>query len=229
MLESLKVELRLKLRVYLMDDPNPESSPNINGAASLNLQPLVDKKGLQNAPDPRTQSLNGSESGASQQLVAGVVGAPRSAKFASCPEALKEEPFVVWRSETLADGRISKVPYNARSTGSKASSTNQETWSTFDKAMWALDNDPTLDGVGIVLHQGNNLACIDLDNKTNDPEVERLHQETIAYFDSYCERSPSGTGWHIWIYSDLEVTGRRKDNIEYYSVGRFMTLTCEVL
>jgi len=47
--------------------------------------------------------------------------------------------------------------------------------------------------------------------------VERLN--------SYTEKSPSGTGIHIFIKAKLPPGGRKKGDFECYESGRYLTMT----
>lgn len=149
-------------------------------------------------------------------------------------DELKREPrWCTWRSEPR-DGRWTKVPYNP-SDGTKASSTKSETWSSFQQAVHAYDTGE-YDGIGFFL--GDGFVGVDLDH-CRDPEtgeIDSCAQNIKASLPTYYwEVSPSGTGLHgigrggEWL-NDVE--GRRRGDVEIYSVGRYFTVTghrlCEV-
>jgi hypothetical protein len=109
-----------------------------------------------------------------------------------------------------------------------ASVTDATTWVDFNIAVQASKN---FDGVGFVLKKDGGYTIIDLDNKPEHPcTEEQLARHTKIYeaFDSYTERSTSGTGVHIIIKGKLP-SGVHRDNVEAYSDGRYMVCTGNVL
>ena len=133
--------------------------------------------------------------------------------------------FLVWKAEQR-DGRWTKVPYNSR--GGLGSSTNAQTWSRFDEAKEAYQyGDYT--GIGIAMSEP--LAGVDLDHCV-DPhtgEIAEWAKVIVRAFDSYTERSPSGTGLRILFEGTLPGPGLNRTvnncHIEIYDRGRFLTLT----
>lgn len=142
------------------------------------------------------------------------------------PAELRALPqWVNWRYEVV-DGRKTKVPYSP--TGKMASVTDPTTWVEFAIAVQAAKN---FDGVGFVLTKTSNLTIIDLDNKPDRPCTdEQLARQCKIYeaFDSYAERSTSGTGAHIIVRGTLP-SGVHRDNVEAYSEGRYMVCTGDVI
>src|SRR5712691_8539175 len=84
-------------------------------------------------------------------------------RYAQVPREMRAcRQWVCYRLVLLPNGKVDKVPYNARS-GTGASTTNPKTWSTFDEAVasaarWKMD------GVGYVFAQDDPYVGIDLDN-----------------------------------------------------------------
>ena len=117
----------------------------------------------------------------------------------------------------------SKVPLTV--TGSPASSTDENTWSTFEEAQASKA------GVGLGFALGDGIACIDLDhvieNGKIDPRALELI-ESVEHF--YVEESPSGDGLHIWLTTSSP-NGRNKytlENglgVEWYDHSRYITVT----
>ncbi len=142
------------------------------------------------------------------------------------PELKTFDHWVVWKAVPKDDGKIDKVPYNAR-TGEKASSTDSRTWSSFEEVIAAYVRDGW-DGVGYVLTSGDPYTAIDLDG-VRDPDtgaVEPWAQEVIENFGSYVEVSPSGKGVHIFIRGELtSKEGKKRGGIEAYSMKRFFTVS----
>lgn len=139
------------------------------------------------------------------------------------PECLREQKqWILWKKETKSDGKITKIPYQVN--GHKAASTRSDEWSTFSECVEKLDQ---YDGIGYVFNGG--VVGIDLDHCIlEDGTVETWALDIVTQFSSYTERSPSGTGLHILIQSDVGLPGRKLGNIECYSTGRFFTVTGDV-
>ena len=136
------------------------------------------------------------------------------------PEQLKTRPqWVVWKA---VGDKPDKVPYSARS-GRKASSTDLLTWSTFQEALDAYENGEYA-GLGFVFSSADPYTGVDLDNCVDENgEIAGWALEIIRYFDSYTERSATGTGLHVIVRGD--VPNRRKGDVEVYSSKRFFTVT----
>lgn len=114
-----------------------------------------------------------------------------------------------------------KIPLNPR-TGQKAIVTNRSTWATFDEAIRS-----GMKYVGFVLTEEDPYTIIDLDNKPDKPaSKEQLdrHAKLINAFDSYTERSASGTGYHIIVKGRIPA-GVHRDCVEVYSSARYMICT----
>jgi hypothetical protein len=137
------------------------------------------------------------------------------------PEDLKQDPsWVLWRF-VERDGRRTKEPYQVNHR--RAATDNPATWATFEAAVEACERDDFFDGLGFVFHDANPYAGVDLDDTT-----EEQAREWVDRFDSYTERSPSGTGLHIIIKASLPQGTKRKSG-ELYSSGRFFTMTGDVV
>jgi putative DNA primase/helicase len=153
-------------------------------------------------------------------------------KFDAVPTELKQaDQWVLWKYEER-DGKRSKVPH--RPDGTKASSTDASTWSTYETVKVAYEQGG-YDGVGFVL--GNGFTGVDLDH-CRDPttgEIVAWAKEIIDRLNTYSEVSPSGEGVHCILRGRLPVDGRRKTlqgkeyrpkaAIEMYSSGRYFTVT----
>lgn len=141
-------------------------------------------------------------------------------------ELRRRRQWVVWKRERRGND-LTKVPYIAGGVG-KASSTDSETWGTFEEALEALGSG-RYDGVGFVFSSGDPYSGIDLDGCRN-PEtgaLEEWAQEIVEAFDSYTEASPSGTGVHIIVRG--KAPNKKRGRVEAYSEARFFTMTGEVL
>jgi putative DNA primase/helicase len=152
---------------------------------------------------------------------------PEQRLFENIPEELRRRTqFVVYKIEKR-DGKDTKVPYIAGGVG-KASSTDSETWRSFDEAIAALRTG-RYDGIGYVFSSGDPYAGVDLDD-CRDPatgELEDWAAEIIRDLDGYAEVSPSGRGVHIIVRG--KAPNRRRGRVEAYSERRFFTMTGRVL
>lgn len=121
-------------------------------------------------------------------------------------------------------GKPKKHPLNPR-TGQMASVDDRSTWGTFEEAI------RTGLPIGFVLSTQDPFCIIDLDNKPSAPaspeELER-HYKILKAFDSYTERSVSGTGFHIIVKGAIP-SGVHRDKVEVYSSGRYMICTGDVV
>jgi primase-polymerase (primpol)-like protein len=121
--------------------------------------------------------------------------------FESMPACLLPlRQFLVWKAQQR-EGKWTKVPFNAR-TGRSGSSTNAQTWSNFDDAKAAY-NKGGYAGIGIAMADA--IAGVDLDHCI-DPETGNIADWAMMIartFDSYTEKSPSGTGVRILFSDDI--------------------------
>lgn len=118
-----------------------------------------------------------------------------------------------------------KVPLNPR-TGWRASPTDPNTWATFEEAIRT-----GMKHIGFVLTEWDPFTIIDLDNKPEKPctaEQWARHQKILEAFQSYTERSASGTGYHIIVKGKVPA-GMHRDNVEVYSSSRYMICTGDVV
>lgn len=136
------------------------------------------------------------------------------------------DQWVVWRYEDVDGKKPTKVPYSANN-GRMASVTNPETWTSFDNAVHALTSGTWYNGLGFVLTESDPYTFIDLDDPKGDQTILDRQIKIYGEFDSYAERSPSGTGLHIICKGRVE-SGRKRGAIELYSNVRFMTMTGDV-
>jgi hypothetical protein len=151
--------------------------------------------------------------------------------FENIPPKMRElDQFGTWAYEEFIDeesGECSydKIPRNSR-TGRRASSTDPNTWSTFDQAVKAYERGG-YDGLAFFLKPGGGLVGIDLD-KCRDRTtgaIEEWAQSTVDRLGTYCELSPSGRGLRLFVWGELPPRDRREGRFECYSSARFLTLT----
>jgi putative DNA primase/helicase len=146
------------------------------------------------------------------------------------PDELKRRrQWIVWRYET-SRGTPTKIPYSAQ-TGTRAKSTDLETWAYFEDALDAYRNG-RYDGVGFVFSSGDPYTGIDLDHVVSDSgEITEEARAIMDALGGYQEYSPSGTGVHIIIRGELRKDANHRSGgwLEVYSERRFFTITGEVI
>lgn len=149
------------------------------------------------------------------------------------PAELKDlKQWVCWKLELVKNKKtgkekFTKVPYtpHAGKQKIKASSTGRSTWRTFDQAL-TVYKDRLFDGIGFVLAYDDPFVGVDLDHCINeDGTIEPWARAIVDKLNSYTEKSPSGTGIHIFIKGKLPRGERKKGAFECYDSGRYLTVT----
>lgn len=116
---------------------------------------------------------------------------------------------------------VAKRP--VRPNGAAASSTNPESWSSFDEAMSGKAGD----GVGFVLN-GDGIVCVDLDGCVSDGRLSAWAEQIVSMFPGAAvEVSLSGRGLHIWgtgpnLSKVFDYNGSR---VEVYADKRYIAMT----
>lgn len=121
-----------------------------------------------------------------------------------------------------------KIPYSPI-THRKASSTDSETWGTYEQALgWKPEQ------MGIVFDPAKkDLLGIDLDHCLEkgtyilNHKDKEIMAQLIIEADTYTEISPSGTGLHLYLAlsEPLSLEANRHENFECYTEGRYFTTT----
>lgn len=145
---------------------------------------------------------------------------PLAVDFDGIPDDLRAGiRFVLWRYQR-ADGKWTKVPFQARSPHLKAATDNSKTWASFDEARAAYERGG-FDGIGVVLVADDDLCGVDLDHCVNTVtgEISAEAGATIDTLDSYTTLSPSGTGVRIFAYGRLPSGGRKKATLKCTKAG----------
>ncbi|NOZ68397.1 MAG: hypothetical protein GXP46_03950, partial [Deferribacteres bacterium] len=147
------------------------------------------------------------------------------------PSELRKAPFwLCWTSRKRADGHLDKVPAAPWRFGDNrpASVTDSANYASFENAVAAAKK-KGVGGLMFAFSPQNPYAGLDLDHCLDEAgKPNRLAQEALRRFSTYCEVSPSGHGLHfIFRLADKSKfpTGRRKGHLEFYSGGRGFTLT----
>lgn len=140
-------------------------------------------------------------------------------------ELKKYDQWVLWKLEEHAEGNPKKVPYST--SGYKASSTNPETWSSFDEVSDTYRNSADdYSGIGFVFTKEDPYLCVDYDHVIDsmgiiDPEIS----EEIKIYNSYSEISQSGTGIHAIMIGTTPGSRKRGNGREMYDDGQFIAIT----
>jgi putative DNA primase/helicase len=151
--------------------------------------------------------------------------------FSSFPAAPKKERrWCVWRYERKGE-KLTKVPY--QSVVARASSTNPETWLSFEQActldkQFHSDVKPTPEGcvAGIGFYTNGEDTFIDFDDCRNPTtgKLEPWAEATVRDIGSYAEISPSGTGVHAFALGTVDKASKI-NGCELYSKARYFTVT----
>ena len=175
-----------------------------------------------------------------------------SKMYYNIPSELQELPrWLLWRYE-LRDRHdhskgLTKVPFQSNSIRTKASSTDEGTWSSFDDAISILALDSknsgvipreTFAGLGFCF-DADGLAGIDLDGALDEnEELDPVFKPIIDGFaGTYIEKSPSGFGLHIIVRCENQPfkfghskgwTDGSKKEVAFFFDGRYFTFTGDV-
>ena len=156
-----------------------------------------------------------------------------AAQLAAIPAELKTcRNWVCWKYETQPGRpKPGKVPYNAR-TGYRATTTKPDTFSTFAEAVKAAATGRARDGqsyagIGFAFTDSDFFG-VDLDHVGDAGKISAAEAaEIVNALQTYAERSPSGTGFHILARGRLPGAAVKNDaaGVEIYETGRFFTVT----
>lgn len=140
-------------------------------------------------------------------------------------ELQQRSQWVCWRYESRGPEKDPAKPPLSPLTGQKIDHTDPATWSDFSTAVsFAKANEI---GIAFAFSPDDPYAGIDLD-ECIDPKTgawEPWALTIIDDFDSYTERSPSGTGVKIFVKGKLPGSRNRKGKIEMYDRNQPFTLT----
>lgn len=136
--------------------------------------------------------------------------------------------WVCWKKKVRDNGKVSKIPINPL-TGQGAKANDSTTWTTYDEAMAAKEKND-YDGIGFEF-TNSGIIGIDIDHCIDNGQMNDMARIIVEALDTYTEISPSGTGLHILVHSDLQMEHGRKDDsigLEVYTKGRFFTITQDI-
>lgn len=131
-------------------------------------------------------------------------------------------------NQWVCTSRDTKMPMKAYE-NEPASSTNPETWSDFETALDACEND-FYDYCGFVF-AGNGYVGIDIDDGYDeDGFLTAIASDIIGKCRSYTEKSRSGRGFHILLRGNLPFKGKNNlKGVEIYKESRYFILTGNTL
>ena len=139
-------------------------------------------------------------------------------RYENIPEDLKR------LNQWVCANEGSKVPMQANRPYA-ASSTNPDTWASFEDALWAVEHG-YYDYLGFVFND-NGIVGIDIDDGyTPDGYVSQLASDIVSLCGSYTEKSKSGRGFHIFVRGDVPFKGKNNlAGVEVYKTARFFIMT----
>jgi hypothetical protein len=152
------------------------------------------------------------------------------------PSELKaRRQWVIWK-EVVADGAVTKPPFNPNNPNYKASVTDPATWGTFEDAVRVFKNNPSLvSGIGFVFTAEDEYFGVDVDDERKVapehlPARKALVAQLIENLDTYTETSPSGNGLHMIGKGRLPIAGHRSTKLQFeiYQEERYFTITGNV-
>ena len=142
--------------------------------------------------------------------------------YANIPEDLRR------LNQWVCANEGSKVPMQANRPYA-ASSTNPDTWASFEDALWAVENG-YYDYLGFVFND-NGIVGIDIDDGFDENDrVTQLAYDIVGKCFSYTEQSKSGRGFHIFVKGDIPFKGKNNlAGVEMYKAARFFIMTGDII
>lgn len=140
--------------------------------------------------------------------------------------------WVIWRS-IVADGKVTKPPFNPNNPNYMANVMDPQTWGSFEDVIRVWNANPSLvQGIGFVFTDQDEFFGIDIDDESkvapeNLDARRRFVDQVLHNVHTYAEISPSGQGLHLIGRGKLAVPGRRSTRmqVEVYSSQRYFTIT----
>ena len=144
------------------------------------------------------------------------------------PESLKPlHVWCLWKLEPdKKTGKMTKVPKSALYDGN-ASSTNPDSWTTFDRAEAKLEENPDKYN-GIALAVADGVIFIDIDHCVDEAgQLSETASDILSVCDTqFVELSQSGAGIHILARGTIPRNFKNsKNGVEMYSGKRFCSMT----
>jgi hypothetical protein len=110
-----------------------------------------------------------------------------------------------------------------------ASSTNPDTWSSFEDAVEAV-REGYYDHIGFVFND-NGIVGIDIDDGyDSDGSISTIAYDIIGKCCAYTEASKSGRGFHVFVKGDIPFKGKNNlAGVEVYKTARFFIVTGDIV
>jgi putative DNA primase/helicase len=145
--------------------------------------------------------------------------------FDNIPSELKNiDNWVLWKLENRK-GKTTKIPYQLNN--KMASSNNPQTWTNYNNALdFYNHSEGEYSGIGFMF-SGSGITGIDIDHCIENGKIKDAAQSIINTFDSYTERSQSGSGIHILVKGSIPKAVKK--DIEMYCNGRYFALTGDII
>lgn len=147
------------------------------------------------------------------------------------PEAKNLPQWDCYKLEVV-DSDKTKVPYSP-ATGQRASSTDAQTWTSFNAAQVAYQDLEIYDGICFFVTEEAGIVFIDLDKCIQDGIIAAWAAEIVKRFDSYTEKSQSGKGLHILTKGKKPGkrcrTAKYPHGVEIYDHARQCCLTGDII
>ncbi len=145
------------------------------------------------------------------------------------PQSLKAIPrWSPWKASwNLKRGKWDKIPQLASNPDYGLSTAKPERWVDYDQAIGGFDSGKSA-GLGFCMTGYVGLVAIDLDNCYQEPWALAI----ITQVNSYTEISPSGKGYRIFAFGQIDVDWNNHNvGIEVYggNEARFLTVTGELI
>ena len=146
------------------------------------------------------------------------------------PQDLKQiQAWVFWKFKQFPDEKKPrKIPYNPK-TEYEAKVNEPETWGSYNQSLKGHQKFKA-SGIGVMIRKG--LIGIDLDNAVDhEGKAKSEAQKIISRIPSYWEYSPSGKGFHGYVFGSLPQGHRTRkklgdgSSLEVYSSNRYFTVT----
>ncbi|WP_068469960.1 AAA family ATPase [Candidatus Protochlamydia phocaeensis] len=131
----------------------------------------------------------------------------------------------IWVISDIADN---KRPINPH-TNTNAKSNDPTTWGTLAHVRSFIENNPGQFAPAIALNKEIELTCIDLDHVCKEDQIFDWAEDIYKGSTSYCERSISGNGLHVFIKGNKPGQLCKKGQIEIYDHNKFITVTGNIL
>jgi len=143
------------------------------------------------------------------------------------PSELKAyDQWVLWKLEEQTEGKQKKIPYTT--SGYKASTTNPESWSSFDKVFETYQKSAGIySGLGFVFSEEDPFIGLDWDHirDSTTGEFNQEIMEEITSLNNYTEISQSGQGFHVIAIGTIPGPGNQSGCREMYASKRFFAIT----